>query len=231
MRNTDIQEQVEEGKNYSSSEERVDIGLDSSEAGSDEEELADARLENIEEELLELEELNKVQEKEEEKEKKTEDLTSTYAVLVAMCREGEEGFLEPGEHEFLKVFLAEDIEEVLQERARELLKQVEKEFKSRSVFKKMNKQKLLKQRINMGIAEKLKENAGKYEDMPFIINVTKDFCYKKGIKLYRRKVNERVTSKISRKVYDKMVGFCVPVGEYAWSEEKNNEFIKCIFKE
>ncbi|KFG26766.1 uncharacterized protein NESG_00922 [Nematocida ausubeli] len=184
---------------------------------------------DIEEELLKLDEMNKQQEEKQSVPVQVEDMTSTYRLLATMHKEGAAGVLDPSEYEFLKIFSDPNAEQILQDQASDLIRQVEALFKT-PVYKKLNKQKLLRQRINHSISEKTKQYLNKYDDMPFIVSITKDFCYKTGTKLFRKKTGGKHIPKINRKTYDKMVGFCVPVGEYKWSEEKNEEFINCVLR-
>ncbi|KAI5190051.1 hypothetical protein NEMIN01_0836 [Nematocida minor] len=187
---------------------------------------------DADEELLRLDELNNETEEIKPSQKK-EDLTSTYRLLAVMHKDGPSGTLSAESYEFLSSFNLENTIEVLEEKSKSVIGQVEAQFKILPEYKRMNKQKPLKQRIKLGIAEKLKKNLNGYSDIPFIIGITKDFCYKTGTKIYNKKPEKRrVELKVDeRKVYEKLVGFCSRTGEYAWSEEKNDEFVKCVFKE
>ncbi|KAI5143354.1 hypothetical protein NEPAR07_0574 [Nematocida parisii] len=215
---------------YAFNDDEADENIGNAAADSSDEQDDELESSNIEEELLRLDEMNRAQEDIQQKPAQVEDLTSTYRLLATMHKEGASGTINSADYEFLKILGDPRAVDLLQDQASDLIKQVESLFKT-PVYKRMNKQKLLRQRINYSISDKTKQYLNKYDDMPFIVNITKDFCYKTGTKLFRKKTNTKLIPKINRKVYDKMVGFCVPVGEHTCSEEKNSELIKCVFME
>lgn len=214
----------EENKEESHSEE------DSKEI---EEEKIDEEVEGIDEELLQLEEINRQpHENKGSKENKEPDLTGIYRLLAYMHKEGEEGTIHPNEHKILNIFRTEGInriEGILQDRSKYLIEAAEELFKASSEFKRMNKQKPIKQRIKIEIAERIKQNKSRYNSIPFISSIIKDFCYKTGIKIYKKKA-QKIKTKENTKTYERLIHFSQGTKEYLWSEEKNEEFIKCIFK-
>ncbi|KAH9386145.1 uncharacterized protein NEMAJ01_1041 [Nematocida major] len=189
---------------------------------------AGSDLESGADELLRLEDFNRAQAEKAKKSVAAADLTSTYRVLTAMHKEGPEGAISADEFEFLQVLGEENAGRILQEQAQSLVREVEGLFKT-PAYKKLNKQRLIRQRINYSLAEKAKTLPERYEDLPFVIAITKDFCYKTGAKIYKRTTDKKIP-KIKRHTYQKMVGFCSVKGEYAFSPEKIEEFIKSILQ-
>ncbi|KAI5188613.1 hypothetical protein NECID01_0226 [Nematocida sp. AWRm77] len=185
--------------------------------------------EEMEDELMRLEELN--QEKTEKKEAPKETPRELIWLLSALHREGTKGFVHPEEHVFLSPFM-EGLDSAwaeIKEETSAVLKQAEEEVKG-PLYKKLNKQKPIKQRVKQAVAEKTKKMAEGYEDILFVQNLTKDFGYKTGIRIHTKKSpKEKSQKKEKNPLYEAMKGFYTPAQGPAWEDEKITEFVACVF--
>ncbi|KAI5184336.1 hypothetical protein NEHOM01_0081 [Nematocida homosporus] len=185
------------------------------------------------EELLRIEQMNaEVVDTPEvlEEQDKTEDLVK---VLALMHRAGVEGTIDSNVVGFLEVFSQglEGAWQELQAQTRLVLSEADTNMKG-SAWRRINKQKPIKQRIKQAITEKSKRMVSKYDDMPFIVACTKDFCYKSGMRLVMPRAEKKVRQeKIDDRVHDKLIEFYVPRQQYEWEDEKITEFIACIFRD
>lgn len=189
-------------------------------------ELDDAELGD---ELLRLEQLNQAAAPVESAPRA--ETKGTVRLLSALHRQGERGAVEPAEFAFLSPFALglEPAWAALKEQASELLKQADEEMKS-PVYKKLNKQKPIKQRIKQTVGEKTKQMSGGYEDTAFVLAQTKDFGYRTGIKIHLKKRESAKPARLEKNpVHENMQGFYTPVQPYPWDSEKITEFIACIF--
>lgn len=193
---------------------------------------------DIENEMAYLEEINAEQAAKKEKESRKKDkkvsLNHLHRLLCALYREGAEGAIQADLYPFLSPFKMgiENAWEQIKDQASDLFMKVEEEMKS-SYWRRQNKQKPIKQRIKQSIAEKKKREQDKYVDFPFVLEVTKEFCYKTGMRIsvpvsqkIKNKREER--SKLNTKVHEKMQGFYSPVAGYVWEDEKINCFIESV---
>ncbi|OAG29450.1 hypothetical protein NEDG_00583 [Nematocida displodere] len=189
---------------------------------------------DADEELLRLDELNREMEeaaKKEAAEEEKEDLSALSRLLASFYREGPAGSVSVARHAFLSVFEGgvESAWLSLQEQGCALLREADEEMKG-SKWKKLSKQKPLKHRIKQTMAEKAKKMQ-QYEDLPFAIATTRDFCYKTGLRILVRKNHEHPQEKlrVCTKVHEKMEGFFAPSTGYAWDEEKISQFLPYVF--
>ncbi|KAI5171308.1 hypothetical protein NEFER03_0667 [Nematocida sp. LUAm3] len=187
--------------------------------------------EDADEELLRIASLNKEKVKEDAKEDKKEDLMGVMRVLALLHKEGEVGKVNVDGFPFLGVF-SNGLDSAacqLREQANVLFAQVEEEMSSPG-WKRLNKQKPIKQRIKQSIAEKVRKMNEKYEDMPFILEATREFCYRTGMRIKAPRVHKpKKVHKIDMRVHEKVEQFYLTVSGYEWEDEKIDEFLKCIF--
>ncbi|KAI5180389.1 hypothetical protein NEOKW01_0693 [Nematocida sp. AWRm80] len=192
---------------------------------------------DLEEQLLKVEQANKEEKAsapEKEKENKRTSL-GLIKLLAHLHKEGPSGKLSPEEYPFLEVFSngLEAATLALQEETTALLRLADEEMKG-AQWKRLNKQKPIKQRIKLATTEKSRKMNGIYNDALFITEITKDYCYKTGLRLFtQRQTNTQKTRRQpdthTEQIHSKLAGFYTPIKEYAWEEEKNNEFIKGVF--
>lgn len=190
-----------------------------------------------EEELLRIEEANRQKRKREstapEKEEAEENITALLRLCVALVKKGPAGAISPQEYEFTKVFSTgiDTAVEQIQRDTRKVLEEFEQSLSSDRTWKRVARNKPVKQRIKQGIAEKTKSIAGHYEDMPFISALTKDYCYKKGVRIFERKARtekKRDPQPHRLPAYPEMQAFLQPLQNYEWEQDKIDEFMKGV---
>lgn len=190
-----------------------------------------------EEELLRIEEANRQERKKENttegKEETEEKITALLRLCVALVKKGPTGTINPQEYEFTRVFSngIDTALEQIQNSTRKVLEEFEQSLSSDRTWKRIGRNKPIKQRIKQSISEKTKRIPGPYEDMPFISALTKDYCYKKGIRLFERKTKtekKRKSKPHKLPSYPEMQGFLQPLQSYEWEHDKIDEFMKCV---